>query len=133
MKVSQDDDGKIRMIEEDVPNDLLDVKIHHLHFPVEFHGPNVAMTVILKTPEVIAFRREHNIGPESQWGPKLGGLPSEAFDANKPSVFGDLQDVTVRQALDHVLQTFHGFWMYENCASPGGGRTIYLGFIENEP
>jgi len=71
MRVSQDRDGKIRMIEEDVPSDLLDVKIHFLRFPAEYHGPHTAISVILGSPEVIAFRRDHNIGPETDWGAEL--------------------------------------------------------------
>jgi hypothetical protein len=72
MRVVQDGHGRIRMVEEDVPNDLLDVKIRHLRFPPEYHGPHMAVTnVILKSPEVIAFRREHNIGPAGAWGPDL--------------------------------------------------------------
>jgi hypothetical protein len=132
MRVSQDADGKIRMIEEDVPSDLLDVRIHDLRFPVEYHGPNMAIIAILKTPEVIAFRREHNIGPEADWGPGIS-FPSDAFARDKPRVYGDLHDVTVRQALDYVLSTFRGFWLYENCKSPGGGRRVLIGFFENVP
>ena len=81
MRVSQDADGRIRMIEEDVPNDLLDVKIHHLRFPPEYHGPNMAVNAILKTPEVIAFRKEHNIGP------KWTGVP-EFRSRTMPSMLG---------------------------------------------
>ncbi|MGO9086484.1 MAG: hypothetical protein ACLQBK_14750 [Candidatus Sulfotelmatobacter sp.] len=132
MRVSQDSDGKIRMVETDVPSDLLDVKIHELRWLTGYHGPNIAITAILKTPEVITFRREHNIGPEAEWGP-LFGLPSEAVDLKRPSLIGGLHDVTVRQALDHVLLAFHGFWWYENCKNPGGGRIVNFGFLENEP
>jgi hypothetical protein len=131
MKVNQDADGKIRMIEEDVPSDLLDVRIHHLRFG-EYHGPNAAVVTILNAPELTAFRREHKIGPEADRAPGFG-LPSQAFDPGKPSVVGDLRDVTVRQALDYILQTFQGFWFYESCKTPEGGRTMYLGFFENEP
>jgi len=132
MRVSQDADGKIRMIEEDVPNDLLDVKIHHLRFSVEYHGPSSAIIDIERTPEVMAFRREHNIGPRADGGPGFS-YSSDAFARDKPSVIGDLSDVTVKQALDYVLATFHGFWIYESCKSSGGGRTVYLGFVENVP
>ena len=50
MRVTQDSDGKIRMVETDVFSDLLNVKIHHLSFyrsdasesdPV--HGPGMAL------------------------------------------------------------------------------------------
>lgn len=132
MRVSQDADGRVRMIETDVPSDLLDVKIHHLRFPPKYHGPNAAAIAILKTPEVIAFRREHNIGPEADWGPGAS-FPSDAFVPDKPSVRGDLKGVTVREALDYVLRTFPGFWFYENCRNPEGGRRVVVGFIENIP
>jgi hypothetical protein len=46
------------MIEEDVPTDLLEVKIDHVWFPVEYHGPDAAIIAILKTPEVMAFRKD---------------------------------------------------------------------------
>ncbi len=132
MRVSQDTDGRIRMIEKDIPSDLLDVKIHRLRFPPEYHGPNMAVIAILKTPEVIAFRREHNIGPEADWGPGIS-FPSDAFAVDKPSVHGVLYEVTVREALDYVLRTFQGFWFYENCQDTGVGRRVVMGFIENMP
>jgi len=44
---------------------------------------------------------------------------------------GELNDVTVEQALDHVLQTFPGFWFYQNCHDPQGRRKISVGFAKN--
>jgi hypothetical protein len=132
MRVTQDRDGRIRMVEEDVPSDLLDLRIHHFRFPDGNHGPNMAKIAILKTPEVIAFRREHNIGPEYDWGPGFG-MPSDGGAVLKPGVSGELYDVTVAQALDYVVETFPGFWLYENCQNPapGRGRTVYIAFFEN--
>jgi hypothetical protein len=134
MRVTQDADGKIRMIEGDVPTDVLDIKIHHFRFTGEYHGPNAAVVAILNAPELMEFRKEHNIGPEADRGGGGAGFgyPSEAFDPGKASVLGDLHDVTVREALDYILETFHGFWLYENCKNPEGGRMMYLGFFENE-
>lgn len=132
MRVRQDADGKIRMIEEDVPSDLLDVKIHHLRFPVEHHGPISAVMAIEETPEVMAFKREHDIGPDWVGGGPGFSYPSEAFAPDKPSVVGDLYDVTVKQALDYVLLRFHGFWLYENC-QVRGGRIVVMTFFENAP
>jgi hypothetical protein len=43
-------------------------------------------------------------------------------------VHGELNDVTVSQALDYVLQTFPGYWIYENCATKERGRSVYLNF-----
>jgi hypothetical protein len=45
-----------------------------------------------------------------------------------PSVPGELNDVTVAQALDYVLQTFPGFWLYQNCQNPDGGGRSRLAF-----
>lgn len=132
MRVSQDSDGKIRMREKDVPSDLLDVKIHVVHFPVQFHGPNAAVIAILQSPEVVAYQKEHNIGPSFD-PEEMGNYPSEAFGPARPRVYGRLHDVTVRQALDYVLRTFHGFWLYENCKGPGDSRLVYFDFIENAP
>jgi hypothetical protein len=132
MRVSQDTDGKIRMVEEDVPTDLLEVEIDHVQFPVEYHGPNAAIVAIMQTPEVMAFRRKHNVGPPAGLG-DIAGYPSETYDPAKGRVYGGLHDVTVKQALDHVLGRFHGFWLYENCKSPGGGRIVFFDFFENAP
>lgn len=135
MRVSQDADGRIRMIEEDVPSDLLDVKIDHVRVPVEYHelnAANAALGAILTTHEVIAFRREHNIGPPANVG-DISGYSIESYSHSKPKFQRDLHDVTVRQALDYVLLAFHGFWLYENCKDPGGGRIVFFAFFENEP
>jgi hypothetical protein len=132
MRVRQDTDGKIRMIEDDVPSDLLDVKINYLRFPPEYHGAHMAIGVILQSPEVIAFRREHNIGPEADWGHGIA-YASDGLIPGAPSVLGDLHDVTVGEALDYILKSFQGFWLYENCKNPKGDRIVYFDFIQNEP
>jgi len=138
MRVTQDGDGTVRMVETDVPNDVLDVKIHRLAFyrsdasesdPV--HGPGMALFAILRTPEVMAFGKAHNIG----------GLPSPDKGLVLPGnccgsgriVTGELDDVTVSQGLDYVLKTFPGFWLYENCRDSEGGRTVFFNFYPNLP
>jgi len=133
MEVTQEANGLIRMFETDVPMDLLDVKIRHVPFgpPDEdrgvFNGPNDALEAILSSPEVKTYRSAHRIGPfaEESAGSHL--------PARKQQVSGDLYDVTVKQALDYILQTFPGFWFYENCRSDAGesGRNVYFGFYES--
>ena len=131
MRVTQEEGGTIRMMETDVPTDLLNLKIHHLSFypsdvstsdPV--HGPQMAVLAVLETPEVMAFGKTHNIR----------GLPSPDRRMIMPGnccgggrvMHGELDDVTVSQALDHVLQTFPGFWVFENCVSKEGERSVYF-------
>jgi hypothetical protein len=64
-------------------------------------------------------------------GREYAGL--DAIFIHKPSVHGELNDVTVAQALDYVLQTFPGLWTYQNCHNPEGGRKISVGFYDNLP
>jgi hypothetical protein len=128
MRVTKDTDGKIRMVETDVPQDFLEVKIQHLSFPSDYHGAGGAVYAILHSPEVMNFMAQ-KIGPAKAWGG--WGMPSEMVATGKPSVRGELNDVTVAQALDYVLETFPGFWTYQNCHDPEGRRTIFVGFRNN--
>jgi hypothetical protein len=50
-----------------------------------------------------------------------------------PQISGDLENVTVSQALDYVLKTYPGFWAYENCQNDSGGRKIFLRFFPKNP
>jgi hypothetical protein len=133
MRVTQEPSGIVRMAETDAPNDLLDVKIHHVLFdlsrfgPVAFGGPNMELNKILGTPEVQAFKSAHNIGPFSGFR-----LPGNATSYSK-HVPGELNDVTVSQALDHVLRTFPGYWIYGNCTNEKGSREAFFWFIQNDP
>lgn len=133
MSISQDVDGKIRMAESDVPKDILEVKIGHLSFPAGemAHGPQVALLAILRTPEVIAFGRTHKIESISSLAGGGYSIPGNAGGGKAAS--GTLSDITVAQALDHVLVTFPGFWLYETCQDQKGARTIFVNFYENAP
>jgi hypothetical protein len=116
------DGSMIRMMETNVATDLLNIKIHHVTFfspdapasdPV--HGPRMALLAILESPEVIAFGKEHNIRGLSY--PGLGiTMPGDCCGSGR-IVQGQLDNVTVSQALDYVLQTFPGFCMPNGPAS----------------
>ena len=99
MRVTQESDGKIRMVETDVPKDFLDVKIHHLSLR-SLHSGAMAVYAIVNTPEVIDFM-DHNIGRNVPW--EGWGVPGQIATYG-PSIPGELNDVTVAQALDYVLQ-----------------------------
>lgn len=129
MRVMQENDGKIRMVETDVPKDFLEVKIHHLSFTSGDHSGAMALYGIVNTPEVIDFM-DHNIGRKVAW--EGWGAPGQIV-IHGPSVTGELNDVTVAQALDYILQTFPGFWAYQNCHYPDGARKISVGFYKNLP
>jgi hypothetical protein len=133
MRVTQEPGGLMRMAETDIPTDLLDVKIRHLSFHVSgsgadiFHGPNMALWIIMSAPEVKAFKKAHNIGPFSD----VVDLPGDAGSSDKPRVSGVLDNVTVSQALDYVLQTFPGIWLYGNCRAQDGSRMAFFWFLEH--
>jgi hypothetical protein len=134
MQVTQDPNGVVRMFETDVPTDLLDVTISHVSFvPGEQErdtvgGPNNAMFLVLSAPEVITYRKVHNIGPFTD----LWIRPGDS--ASKQKVTGNLYNVTVKQALDHIMQFYPGFWIYENCQSneATAGRSVFFSFFQKD-
>lgn len=122
MHVTEDTDGTVRMA-EGVPEDLLNVAISHISFP-EVYEARKAQGFILAAPEVKSFMKSHGIA----WLPT--GSPLGPFvipTAGMPHISGDLNNVTVRQALDYVLKTFPGFWIYETCSDDVHNRvSIYF-------
>jgi hypothetical protein len=132
MQVTQDPDGTIRMVEADVPTDLLNVRVRHISFAPRragdlIHYPTWGLQVILAEPEVADFVRSHSIRWQYEpWGLELTLPSSEHISA-------DLDNVTVSQAMDFVLQTFPGLWIYENCPSEKGHRGVFFMFYSNSP
>ena len=129
MQVIQESDGKIRMRETDVPNDLLNVQIRRFSFPSDYRSGNGPMAVyaLLNAPEVIEFM-ESTIGRNVPW---FGwGMPGQIPPAPFPPGIWVLKDVSVSQALDRVAHRFPGFWVYENCVEQPT-RAISVGFHEN--
>jgi hypothetical protein len=130
MRVTQEPSGLVRMTATDVSTDLLDFKIHDMQFysPSEDnslnHGPNMGLIAIEMNPEVRAFRKAHDIGPNADAFMMPGNAGSGTL-----VVYGHLKDVTVSQALDYILQTFPGFWIYENCVDEEGKRSVRLSFM----
>ena len=119
MRVTQDTDGTLRMIESDAPTDLLHVKIRHLPFelngiPLQYAAFTAfdALQAILHTPEVLTFAKGHSIVIP----PPVGGITGPGSHlADSPHIMGTMDDLTLSQALDRVLKTFPGIWVYEDC------------------
>jgi hypothetical protein len=147
MRVNKDAAGLIRMVELQVPRDLLEVKIKRVSFragaerPWELknaliggsdglYDPQDALRHLLSTPEVVDFRRAHDIGPldfEQVTG------SHEEVSPHSPHISGELTDVTLSQALDHILDKFPGIWIYENCPSKRNAREVFFQFYQNTP
>ncbi len=129
MQVKQESDGMVRMIERDLPRDLLDVRISHISFkgPEGRDGvwiPRQARRMLVHAPEVQAFMRAHNIGwaTDAEYINDVYGGPRPYL----PHVSGDLYDVTLAEAMDYVLKSFPGFWVYENCLRDDGTRVVFF-------
>lgn len=130
MRVEAETGGKIRMVERATPLDILNVKVLHLSFtthPDPLRSPTMALWAIIEAPEVRAFMDANRIGPKRR----------DAYGFSIPlyseSISGDLDNVTVAQALDFVLKTYPGFWAYENCESERVGRTVFITFFPSVP
>jgi hypothetical protein len=133
MQVKQDPDGTIRMTEIGVPSDLLNVKISHILFETSRPGQpgiytaNGALRLILRAPEVVAFMKTHNI----EWPYHGDAVPGNlgAWPPESPHISGSLENVTLSGALDHILRTFGGIWIYEDCPrSDSKNRVVYFRF-----
>jgi hypothetical protein len=137
MQVTQDPDGTIRMIESGVPTDILNVKIGHISFEgsganqlhAATYSPNLALNRVFEAEELNLFLKAHDIewpvfGSISIMSSKTPPLPAV------PHLSGSLDNVTLSEALDHILKTFPGIWIYENCSrSDTKKRLIYFHFF----
>lgn len=123
------------MIEPGIPADFLNVRIHRITFKDDLgNGPsglftftaNGALWFVVSAPEVGAFSRGHDINVVFSSEIVSGGL---YWPPGSPHMSGTLDDVTVGEALDRILHTFHGVWVYENCPqSETHRRAIFLRF-----
>jgi hypothetical protein len=125
--VSQKSNGTIRIIEAGVQTDILDVRIGHLSFQ-KISDPEEALGMVLGAPEVQSFIRARGIGqPVDMYTTPLYLLPGiNRSPAGMRSISGELNNVTLAEALDYILKTFPGFLLYQNCQSPDGQRLVYF-------
>jgi hypothetical protein len=130
--VSQGSNGIIRVVETRVQTDILGVRIDHLSFD-GISDPDNALEVVLAAPEVQSFIRAHGIGqPFDTHSAPLYKLPGMRHVPPSPrvrSISGELNDVTLADALDYVLKTFPGFWLYQDCETPDQQRVVYFGLF----
>ena len=129
MTVSQEGNGTIRIVESGVQTDILDVRISHLSFD-RISDPEQALSMVLGAPEVLSFIQTHGIGqPFNIHIAPLYALPglNKSPTPGVRSISGELKGVTLADALDYILKTFPGFWLYQNCESFEGQRVVYFG------
>jgi hypothetical protein len=129
MLVSDESNGIIRVVEAGVQTDILHVRINHIAFD-RISDPEEALGMALRAPEIRSFMHSHSIAqPFNTYAPPLYLLPGmnkSPAPADVTSVSGELNDVTLADALDYILKTFPGFWLYQDCESAEGKRVVYF-------
>jgi hypothetical protein len=128
MQVTQETGGTSRMVESGVPQGLLDVTIRKLCFN-DIYDPISAEAMIISAPEVQAFMKAHGIERGSDRFRRAVPGFRQGPEPGLPHISGDLDNVTVEQALDHLLKTFPGLWVYQNCLSETGGRVVAFDYL----
>lgn len=124
MQVTEEPGGIIRMVEKSVPQDLLNVTIGRISFDEEnktgypMYFPINVLWFITHTPEVVTFMKDNEI--------RLVPTMMNQASSPVPRVSGELSNVTVSQALDYMLKTFPGLWVYENCPGDGKFRRVVV-------
>jgi hypothetical protein len=134
-RVMQDPGGKIRVMQVGVETDFLNVKIAHIPFETgrppsrhPIYSANAALVHILVAPEVTRFIKDHSI--EEPAFLATGTLPPSTPPLGMPYMPGaPLDDVTVSEAMDHILKAFPGIWYYEDCPQTNNrSRSVRIGF-----
>ena len=131
MEVYQASSGIIRVVEARAQTDILHVRIKHLSFNGIF-DVRQAKEVALDAPEVQSFMQTHGIVRLFDPPPlfistlALHEIPEDKPPPDAPRVSGELNDVTLADALDYVLKTFPGIWLYQDCGSVDGRPTVYF-------
>lgn len=135
IQARQDPDGIIRMIQWDVPDDTLNIKIAHISFETgrqpatrSIYNANAALADVFEAPEVKRFMRDNDIeGPS--FSLLTGALAPPTAPPSVPHMYGaPLDNVTFSQALDYILKSFPGIWYYENCpATNKRNRIVSIG------
>lgn len=130
MRVSRDESGFVRMIEADIPTDLLKSRIRRIAFKNDHAFPPVdvrfdardALAVILSTPDVTQYMEAHQI--EKRFPVEFVNERRSMPSPEVPHLPDNVNDVTLSEALDSVVKTFPGLWIYENCPSKDGKRVV---------
>ncbi|MGB9073363.1 MAG: hypothetical protein WCC22_12045 [Terriglobales bacterium] len=129
MLVTEEPGGMIRITDASVPQALLDVRMRRVYLTSRWgtgdvlYDPDDVAWAIIETPEVQAFMTTHDLHKPNAYS-RLVPTPSPSL----PHMSGQMENLTVREALDRTLQTFPGLWSYTQCVNGEGRKLISIGF-----
>jgi hypothetical protein len=137
IKITQDRDGTIRIIEDGVRANLLGTRISHIAFEsarlpsqnAAFYVRTALLRAVLKAPEVVTFMEAHHI--EFSSNGEGGSFGIDAGSDSEPPVRVTLDNLTLANALDKLTRMFPGVWLYEECSQPGkNGPVVGIWFFD---
>jgi hypothetical protein len=133
IQVSEEPGGMVRITDSSVPQALLDVRMRRVYLTSRWepggvlYDPDDVALDVMETPEVQAFMAAHDLHKPNFYS-RLVPTPSPSL----PHMSGQLENLTVREALDRTLQTFPGLWSYTQCTNGEGRKLVSISFYSDE-
>jgi len=122
-----DSTGQMRVSDKRANLDILHIRLKRVAFR-DASDPNTAIRDILAAPEFQEYLKEHRIQEGTVF---TNVVPSGTRGIPRFSEL--LNDVTVEQALDRILQFFPGLWVYSECTDGSLERFSIKGFEVRPP
>jgi hypothetical protein len=123
MRVSRSSDGIFLVRPKSVPRDILSIRIAHVVFEdysgADVYSANAALEAVLKAPEIVHYAMNHDIslGPRARGGSWI--IRAKRLPPSGPHLSGSMDNVTLRQAIQRIFQTFPGeILVYWDCPKP---------------
>jgi hypothetical protein len=123
-QVKTDPDGVVRVFESGMPNDVLNIRVKRVELSEEqrFNDKD-AMSEVLQSPEVQTYFEAHNIVQPID----LGGFISPS-DPRLPHLEAAIENMTVLDALKHMLLVFGETGVYTEAVDTRGRRVVSISF-----
>jgi len=122
LTAQEDSSGLIRVVSGDVQPELLGVTIHDVKFQEE-NDPQDAVSKFLASQDLKTSMQGHR----TKFVDSTGGLVPPPSGRH---LSGTLSGMTVSQSLDRIAQTFPGVWIYEECVTGQGEKSVDISFHE---
>jgi hypothetical protein len=123
-QVKTDSDGAVRVFESGMPDDVLNIRVKRVELSEEqrFNDKD-AMSEVLQAPEVKSYFEAHNIKQPID----IGGFISPS-DPRLPHLDTAIENMTVLEALKHMLLVFGETGVYKEAVDTAGRRVVSISF-----
>jgi len=117
----RDGKGLLRVKDSRALDDVLRIQLKYVHF-AGASNPGEAIRYVMSNNDVKTYFKKNQI-EEGMVFNSLMPMQTKKM----PLLSGYLRNVTVAEALDHVMQFFHGVWIYDECSNGPHRRVIITG------